>query len=90
MKIPLCAKTPASRPSGRRERGSAVIVVLALLAIVFIYIGYNVRTLHYLARELKLVERQQTRRLQAGGQKAEAGGQRPEPGGRPGVEAPKP
>jgi len=90
MKIPLCAKTSSGRPSRRRQRGSAVIVVLVLLAIVFIYIGYNARALHYLARELAIVERQQIRRLEARGQKAAAGSQRPEAAARRGVEALKP
>jgi predicted metalloprotease len=48
----------------RGERGSAVIVVIALLAIVLLYLGANVRTLNSLGRELKLIERQQTRRLE--------------------------
>jgi hypothetical protein len=34
------------------------------LAIVLLYLGANVRTLNSLGRELKLIERQQTRRLE--------------------------
>ena len=49
----------------RRQQGTAMIVVLALLAIVLIYVGDNLKTLHHLSRELKLVERHQTRRLEA-------------------------
>jgi hypothetical protein len=45
------------------QRGVAVIVVLALLAIILLYVGANARTLYYLGRELKLVERQQLQRL---------------------------
>lgn len=45
------------------QRGVAVIVVLALLAIILLYIGANARTLYYLGRELKLIERQQLQRL---------------------------
>ncbi len=52
-----------SRPR-RRQSGSAVIVVLALLVIMLIYVAGNLRTLSSLERELKLLERQQTRRLQ--------------------------
>jgi hypothetical protein len=48
----------------RREAGSAVIVVLALLAIMLVYVAGNLRTLNSLGRELKLLELQQTRRLQ--------------------------
>jgi len=48
-----------------RQAGSAVIVVIGILAILLIYIGANLRTLHCLGRELRLVERQQLRRLAA-------------------------
>ena len=52
--------------SGRRaERGSAVLVVLALLAIILVYVAYNVRTLDLLRQDVRLVERQQLRRLAA-------------------------
>ena len=56
----------ASRPTPRRRResGSAVIVVMALLAIILVYVAGNLRTLNSLGRELKLLERQQTHRLQ--------------------------
>ena len=53
-----------SRPSPPPESGSAVIVVIALLAIILIYVAGNLRTLANLGRELRLLERQQTRRLQ--------------------------
>ena len=53
-----------SRPTPRRQAGSAVIVVMALLAIILVYVAGNLRTLNSLGRELKLLERQQTRRLQ--------------------------
>jgi Tfp pilus assembly protein PilX len=56
-----------SRPR-RRQSGSAVIVVLALLSIILIYVAGNLRTLNNLNRELKLLERQQTRRLQTAAQ----------------------
>jgi hypothetical protein len=45
------------------QRGVAVIVVLALLAIILLYVGANARTLYYLGRELRLIERQQLQRL---------------------------
>ena len=47
----------------RRESGSAVIVILALLSILLLYMAYNLKTLANLGGELRLVERQQTRRL---------------------------
>jgi hypothetical protein len=52
----------ASRPG---ERGMAVISVLALVAIVLIYMAANIRTLNTLDGELKLLERQQTTRLKS-------------------------
>ena len=51
----------ASRP---RQSGSAVIIVLALLTILLIYVTGNIRTLSSLGRELRLLEHQQTLRLQ--------------------------
>ena len=51
----------------RRQSGIAVIVVLALLALILLYIGANARSLDHLRRELKLVETRQTRRLAAAG-----------------------
>jgi hypothetical protein len=53
----------ASR-SPRRRSGSAVIVVLALLAIMLIYVTANLRTLASLGAELRLLERRQVQRLQ--------------------------
>jgi hypothetical protein len=52
-----------SRRSRGRQGGFAVLVVLALLTLVLIFVGANLRTLDILKRELKLVERQQIRRL---------------------------
>jgi type II secretory pathway component PulK len=49
----------------RRERGIAVIVVLALLSILVVYLGANIRSLQHLHREMKFIEQQQTRRLTA-------------------------
>jgi hypothetical protein len=51
-------------PPKRRQSGSAVVVVIALLAILLVYVAGNIRTLSNLARELRLLERQQIRRLQ--------------------------
>ena len=52
-----------SRPR-RRQSGSAVIIVMALLAIMLVYVAGNLRTLASLGRELRLLEHQQIRRLQ--------------------------
>ena len=60
MKLPPLRK---ARPQPRQS-GSAVVVVLALLAILLVYVAGNIRTLANLGRELRLLERQQTRRLQ--------------------------
>ncbi len=66
MKIPLHS-VPIHCPgsSRRRERGTALVVVLLYLAIVFVYIVSNARTLHCLGRELRLIEHRQIRRLAA-------------------------
>jgi len=56
--------TPHVSLPRRRQAGSAVIIVLALLAIILVYVAGNLRTLSSLGRELRLLERQQTRRLQ--------------------------
>ncbi len=59
-------------PRRRRQSGSAVIVVFALLAIILVYVAANLRTINSLGRELKLLERQQTRRLQTISQRTNA------------------
>ena len=43
------------------QQGSAVIVVLAFLAIMLLYVGSNLNSLAGLHRELKLVEHRQLR-----------------------------
>jgi hypothetical protein len=45
----------------------AVIVVMALIAIVLIFIAGNLRTIRNLDRDIKLVEKAQNRRLQSAG-----------------------
>lgn len=49
----------------RRNAGSATIVMLVLLSILLIFVLANLKTLGFLKRELNLVERSQTQRLQA-------------------------
>jgi hypothetical protein len=58
----ISARTVRQR---RRQAGSAVVVVLALLVILLIYVAGNIRTLDCLGRDLRLLERQQTQRLQS-------------------------
>jgi hypothetical protein len=48
----------------RGERGFLVIALLAIVAIMLIYVNINVRLLGTLKRELKLVEQQQIQRLE--------------------------
>ena len=53
------------RSAARRgERGFLVIALLAIVAIMLIYVNVNVRLLGNLKRELKLVEQQQLQRLE--------------------------
>jgi hypothetical protein len=49
----------------RNESGMAVIVILALVAIMLIYIAANLRTLSALHRDINLMETKQVRRLAA-------------------------
>lgn len=56
-----------SSPSARRsEQGVAVVVVLALLTILMLYIAANVRSLHIMSQEIKLVEQRQLRHWNRG------------------------
>ena len=68
MKIPFHVSRftlHASRTrSRRRQEGMAVIVVLALISMVLLYVCGNLRTLHFLSRELKMLEQHQVRRLE--------------------------
>ena len=41
----------------------AVIAIMALIAIIFIFVAANLRTVHFLRTDLRLLERQQTNRL---------------------------
>ena len=47
----------------RQEEGMAVIMVMILVVIVLIYLAGNLRTLHNLGRDLRMIEQQQARRL---------------------------
>ena len=54
-----------SRKKGRRksERGIAVIIVIAFVALLLVYLATNLITLSHLGRELTLLEQKQTQRL---------------------------
>jgi hypothetical protein len=54
----------AARPYRRGERGSATILVLALLAIMAVFLTSNQRVLHNLKREVRLVEEKQLKKFQ--------------------------
>jgi hypothetical protein len=52
-----------SVPPQRREQGMASVIVIAFLAIILIYVSVNARSIICLEREVKLVEKQQIKRL---------------------------
>jgi Tfp pilus assembly protein PilX len=59
---------PAS--SGRRsQRGSAVIVIIAMLAIMIALISVNAISVRSLNQELRLLENKQNHRLENNGRK---------------------
>lgn len=49
----------------RDERGSAVIIVMAMVAIMAIFVAVNTISLRTLDHELKLLEKTQIKRLQS-------------------------
>jgi len=53
-----------SRGHPRREQGMAVIVVMALMALVLIYLAAHIRTLRNLGSDLRLIEQQQKKHWQ--------------------------
>jgi hypothetical protein len=53
--------------SNREQDGMAVIVVIAFLSILLIFMAGNLRMLHLLRNDLKLIEQQQTNRLAVAG-----------------------
>lgn len=54
-----------TRVQSRSTRGSATIVVLALLAIVVMLAAANLATTNWLRSEVKLIDQRQTARLAA-------------------------
>jgi hypothetical protein len=63
MRIRISMKTQISK--NRRQGGLAVIIMLALLSIILVCVGANLKALSTLNRELKLVDQHQVRRLNA-------------------------
>jgi hypothetical protein len=53
--------------SMNRQGGSAVIVMLALLALILVFASANMRSLANLERETRKIEQKQIRRLEAHG-----------------------
>ncbi len=53
--------------------GVAVVVVLALLALIFVFVAANLRALHNLKRDLTIVEQQQIKRLNVRAASAQPG-----------------
>ena len=54
-----------SAVSGQRSaRGSATVLVLALVAIMMVFLTANQRVLHNLKREVRLVEQKQLKKFQ--------------------------
>ncbi len=55
------------RIGSHHERGMAVVVMLALITLLLIYVAANLRSLNQLDGELKWIDQQQIRRLNAAG-----------------------
>jgi len=49
----------------REERGFMIIAMMAILAMMLIYVAASTRSLRQLRQELKLVEQKQVQRLQS-------------------------
>jgi type II secretory pathway component PulK len=62
----------AAHGSRATERGVAVIIVLALIAVLMILVASNVRALQQLQRELRLVEHKHLQRREASGTRTNA------------------
>jgi hypothetical protein len=67
----------------RRQRGSAVVLYLALLAIMVILSAANSNTLLHLHRELNLLNQRQIKRLNASATNVTFSVESPTPAGQP-------
>jgi type II secretory pathway component PulK len=66
MKLPTFHRRCRRRPRRSRTRGSAVLVVMILLAVLAVFVAVNTQTLHQLKAELKLIEQKQQARYGQG------------------------
>lgn len=62
--IPNPERGARSAEHRRRERGSATILVFALVAILVVYMNGNQLALHSAKRELRLLEQKQLKKFQ--------------------------
>lgn len=60
---PIMKVSPANSRSQPRESGSAVLVILVLLACIAMLLYSNSQTLHLLSQELKLIDQKQQARF---------------------------
>jgi len=67
-------------PSTARERGTAIVVVLAVLVLILAFMAANHVTLRSLHREMQLIEQRQLRKYQTA-EKASGTTRRAEPVG---------
>lgn len=65
MNLPPTTHRSPLTAQHRHQRGSATILVFALLAIMVLYMNSNQLTLRSLQRELRLVEAKQLKKFQA-------------------------
>lgn len=65
MNLPLTSTTQARNAKRTRERGSATILVFALIAILVVYMNGNQLALQSAKRELRLLEAKQLKKFQA-------------------------
>jgi outer membrane lipoprotein-sorting protein len=63
MKIQRPNDLSSASIAHKRQGGMAIIAVLALLALVMIYLAANMHALANLQRELNMIEQKQIRRL---------------------------
>ncbi len=66
MKVtpPSVRAARTSRHRALRQRGSAVIAVLALLSIMVVLVGINARVLSQLKQEIRLLDQRQQERFE--------------------------
>ncbi len=61
----LCALCVPSRPTSASQRGSATALVLAILALVAVYVVANSLVTRHLKADLKLIEQKQLKKYAA-------------------------